>query len=1129
MAIGRVKGPSLESTLDRQGVDLQFTTSSEPLLYLDFSKFQAAINTNTLATTETFTVNGSGDIGNVKIINTVLSSAADITLSPAGSLFLGNIAKVKIDGGGMNYLMTTDGGGNLRWQNIGDVSQELNLDGMHISLGVPSDGSLTANAAYRYWTPTTYVTNAIDNLNQVLLNVSQGTFVGAVDFTSNITQGPSPITVAFTASTIGNPDTYYWDFGDGQTSTILNPTHTYNNNLGGQYNVYFKASNSAGTLAGSGANGTGAQGSYADVNKQNYITLYTPAPIPSFTIDKVSINSLGSVQLTNTSQHSESYVIHWGDGSNTPVSSNTDPGGVSGGPISHQYTNISGDFIYSIIVEGYSSTAGPSGLYVSSVPTAVKVYSTHNPTFTTNPTVGNNQHATIPNGLVVSFTNTTTTGPGATSAFATNVLEWDFGDGTTANVNIGTNSPGDLGRTISHPYTLTDPTVGQTFSATLNVFNGHSTSPFASAATLIQVKPAPTSLFTGNVIQISDRIGDTAQTGYAFTDLNGYDRRIVNLYNTSINTDSYSWVFGDGNTATNLTEGLLGTPTGGSLPHTYVNTGTYTVSLLAHGPNSLTVNDDTLTRASYVNILPAPAAPSGLGTKTFTMPSTGTLPLLASNAINNSSLQIPTAGTAVNRITTLNPIATSFVSNVYNAESGTLTTIINGTSESPVVLTGANDVGTYGSLVISEDKDAHAVDPTVYPSNFYKVFSGQITKSNAATNVGYNTYQLSHSGTGNTNVLGFVKDDVTTVPTLDITVATATTVSAGALKYISGVPYFNTGGSIQISGVNAYNWIGQTYLGVTLPMTVLPGTVVEGSGTSVVSQGKSYSQINGASSFLSSGIPIANTGKTSAVAYTLGNIPVVINGTAASSSKVKLQLDNVNGSSTQVELPFLINVYSTALTGFDELNIPVSPTLGGGFIDNGKRILINGATGGTPVYNSSTNYYVNLAFTGAVAVSGTDECIQRFGALTHSSTNFQSYLPAGPDLSGRSGFQYFRFAFRRTAMANFTITYTGKISGLWIAAPGTQIDVTSQIHGWLDATQVYAGAGIPGGNIGVGGNGSDGCAKTSGDVIPVVTPVINGSYVMTLGSANASDATGNNILVSIALASGDSISSISIS
>lgn len=86
MAINRVAGPLLYSNLDRQGVDLQFTTGTAPLLYLDFAKFNVSINANTLNTTETFTVNGSARIGNTVIIDSTISSTSDLILTSTGNI-----------------------------------------------------------------------------------------------------------------------------------------------------------------------------------------------------------------------------------------------------------------------------------------------------------------------------------------------------------------------------------------------------------------------------------------------------------------------------------------------------------------------------------------------------------------------------------------------------------------------------------------------------------------------------------------------------------------------------------------------------------------------------------------------------------------------------------------------------------------------------------------------------------------------------------------------------------------------------------------------------------------------------------------------------------------------------------
>lgn len=79
----------------------------------------------------------------------------------------------------------------------------------------------------------------------------------------------------------------------------------------------------------------------------------------------------------------------------------------------------------------------------------------------------------------------------------------------------------------------------------------------------------------------------------------------------------------------------------------------------------------------------------------------------------------------------------------------------------------------------------------------------------------------------------------------------------------------------------------------------------------------------------------------------------------------------------------------------------------------------------------------------------------------------------------------------------------------------------------MDASTTYNGSGVPGENTGSGGNGSNGCAFTTGDRIAAGTS-LSGGYTMTLGSENMSNATGNVVLVRIALASGQSISALSV-
>lgn len=65
------------------------------------------------------------------------------------------------------------------------------------------------------------------------------------DFIGGPLTGESPLSVIFTDLSIGNPSSWLWDFGDGNTSTSQNPVHTYN--AGGVYTVSLTTSNPAGT------------------------------------------------------------------------------------------------------------------------------------------------------------------------------------------------------------------------------------------------------------------------------------------------------------------------------------------------------------------------------------------------------------------------------------------------------------------------------------------------------------------------------------------------------------------------------------------------------------------------------------------------------------------------------------------------------------------------------------------------------------------------------------------------------------------------------------------------------------------------------------------------------------------
>lgn len=66
-----------------------------------------------------------------------------------------------------------------------------------------------------------------------------------VAFSASPLTGPPPLTVVFSDSSTNDPETWLWRFGDGDTSTLQNPTHVYDST--GSYDVTLVVTNSVGT------------------------------------------------------------------------------------------------------------------------------------------------------------------------------------------------------------------------------------------------------------------------------------------------------------------------------------------------------------------------------------------------------------------------------------------------------------------------------------------------------------------------------------------------------------------------------------------------------------------------------------------------------------------------------------------------------------------------------------------------------------------------------------------------------------------------------------------------------------------------------------------------------------------
>lgn len=716
----------------------------------------------------------------------------------------------------------------------------------------------------------------------------------------------------------------------------------------------------------------------------------------------------------------------------------------------------------------------------------------------------------------------------------------------------GTSTLNASSSTISHTYTQPN---GGLFSITATAKNnsgvGAGSSQTVSKADYITV-------YTPNpVVDFSlyrAATGGSPISGNNFYVIEGQPLYLENsTTNTTGATVDYTMNWGDGSTNDAIADdNANGGVSGSRLAHTWsqgTNSSTSRDTLTLTLNNHNTADPNVIPTSDSVSLKvydDAPTAPDGLSSKTLSnITSTGTSPKLASGFTDNTGGAVLSAGDNVNRITSGTATAGPITTFAYNGDSGTLTANLNGSADGSVALTSGDDSGTYTSLVIDSESDYQLLNSggssttfasSIYYPGLYKGFKARVAKAVSSINTGLNSMQLLHSATGNTNTVEFVKDDLTSSPTTSVSGATLSENVAGTYRYISGIPYYNSGSpSLTLTGVTVSNLVGQTYTNQSNIVEVDSGTNQESTSSSAITNSDyTYAQIDGSSTMLSGGIPIVNVGTSSP--YAIGSLTVPITSSSVRTvDRVRVRARNVNGvGGYSSDITTNVQVHKSSQSGISEIAIAVSDSLGNGtYTDDGVRIFdFSAATTNNPTYTSSTNFYTNNPYTESSdpGVSGTKEASVRIGNIKYDVTNYSSgYLPVGPDRSGDTGTQYFTFAFRRQVVANFNINITSSsgIAGLWIAAPGTSIDNTSTLNGWIRSDTPYAGSGVPGGNVGNGGNGSDGCASTSGDVIASGTS-LSGSYTMTLGSENLSNATSNVCLIRIALTSGQSITSLNI-
>lgn len=432
--------------------------------------------------------------------------------------------------------------------------------------GTPAS-STAANPTVTYNTAGSFTVTLIASNLSGSSSITKTNFINVFGPpTASFTSSTANTSVTFTNTSVGG-SSYLWDFGDGDSSTEINPTHTYN--AGGTYTVVLTATNDCGTatatstvtinaaptaiFSASPASGcapltvqfnnasTGVGVTYEwnfpggnpnNSTEANPTVVYntpgvytvtltatngsgvstatgtvTVSPGPSASFSSSTQGSTTS--FTNNSSNANTYSWNFGDGNS---STNSNP--------THTYA---ADGTYTVTL----TATGPCGTATS----------TQTVTIVTPPTASftsNNNSGCAP--LTVQFTST--------SSSNSSSYEWSFPGGspnssTLPNPSVTYSNPG-------------------TYTVTLTVSNSAGSS---TATTSITVNPGPTAAFSSSVN------GNSA----SFT-------------NNSGNANSYSWNFGDGNNST------ANNPT-----HTYAADGAYTVTLTATGPCGTATSSQTVT------------------------------------------------------------------------------------------------------------------------------------------------------------------------------------------------------------------------------------------------------------------------------------------------------------------------------------------------------------------------------------------------------------------------------------------------------------------------------------------------------------------------------------------------------
>ena len=186
-------------------------------------------------------------------------------------------------------------GSEIRWYKNNEVQIEYND-----VLIIPA----TFTAAGEQWYFTIKPGDGTDLGNlQVSATVKIGASAFTANFSADTTAGIDSLTVQFTDLSQGPITHWHWDFGDGDTAAIQNPTHEYTS-----IQKYYTVSL---TIQGPGGTET--------MIKKDYVSVYKRVSADLIAYPIIGKDSLTVLFTNNSEGDADQYVWDFGDGTTLPV------------------------------------------------------------------------------------------------------------------------------------------------------------------------------------------------------------------------------------------------------------------------------------------------------------------------------------------------------------------------------------------------------------------------------------------------------------------------------------------------------------------------------------------------------------------------------------------------------------------------------------------------------------------------------------------------------------------------------------------------------------------------------------------------------------------------------------------